>query len=146
MWNILENVDKQYENPDDRVKLIKKIIDIEDKDLKDKTLYSPKIKEIIGSIASEQAKEQAEEEAEKAIQMQHNDQSMPNDWNEETLGPWKNWNDAIEKAEECAFFHGSIRFLYEKIAMKKPLGRSLRPNSVIARISSPKMVFLRRRR
>ena len=114
MWNILENVDKQYENPDDRVKLIKKIIDIEDKDLKDKTLYSPKIKEIIGSIASEQAKEQAEEEAEKAIQMQHNDQSMPNDWNEETLGPWKNWNDAIEKAEECAFFHGSIRFLYEK--------------------------------
>lgn len=114
MWNILENVDKQYENPDDRVKLIKKIIDIEDKDLKYKTLYSPKIKEIIGSIASEQAKEQAEEEAEKAIQMQHNDQSMPNDWNEETLGPWKNWNYAIEKAEECAFFHGSIRFLYEK--------------------------------
>lgn len=119
MWNILENVDKQYENPDDRVKLIKKIIYIEDKDLKDKTLYSPKIKEIIGSIASEQAKEQAEEEAEKAIQMQHNDQSMPNDWNEETLGPWKNWNDAIEKAEECAFFHGSIRFLYEKNSNEK---------------------------
>lgn len=112
MWNILENVDKQYENPDYRVEFIKKIIDIEDKDLKDKTLYSPKIKEIIGSDAPKQAKEQAEEEAEKAVQMHRNDQSMPNDWNEETLDSWKNWNDAIEKAEECAFFHGSIRFLY----------------------------------
>lgn len=112
MWNILENVDKQYENPDYRVEFIKKIIDIEDTDLKDKTLYSPKIKEIIGSDAPKQAKEQAEEEAEKAVQMHRNDQSMPNDWNEETLDSWKNWNDAIEKAEECAFFHGSIRFLY----------------------------------
>lgn len=114
MWNILENVDKQYENPDYRVEFIKKIIDIEDKDLKDKTLYSPKIKEIIGSDAPKQAKEQAEEEAEKAVQMHRNDQSMPNDWNEEILGSWINWNDAIEKAEEYAFFHGSIRFLYEK--------------------------------
>ena len=112
MWNILEN--KQYENPDYRVEFIKKIIDIEDKDLKDKTLYSPKIKEIIGSDAPKQAKEQAEEEAEKAVQMHRNDQSMPNDWNEEILGSWINWNDAIEKAEEYAFFHGSIRFLYEK--------------------------------
>ena len=111
MWNILE---KQYENPDYRVEFIKKIIDIEDKDLKDKTLYSPKIKEIIGSDAPKQAKEQAEEEAEKAVQMHRNDQSMPNDWNEEILGSWINWNDAIEKAEEYAFFHGSIRFLYEK--------------------------------
>lgn len=114
MWNILENVDKQYEIPDYRVEFIKKIIDIEDKDLKDKTLYSPKIKEIIGSDAPKQAKEQAEEEAEKAVQMHRNDQSMPNDWNEEILGSWINWNDAIEKAEEYAFFHGSIRFLYKK--------------------------------
>lgn len=99
MWNILENV------PDNRVELVKKIIDLEDK-----TLYSRQIKKIIGSNAPEQA----EEEAEKAIQMNYNDQSMPNDWNEEILGSWINWNDAIEKAEECAFFHGSIRFLYEK--------------------------------
>lgn len=28
------------------------------------------------------------------------------------LGAWSCWNDAIEKAEQCAFFHGSIRFLY----------------------------------
>lgn len=77
-------------------------------------MYSPKIKEIIGSDAPKQAKEQAEEEAEKAVQMHRNDQSMPNDWNEEILGSWINWNDAIEKAEEYAFFHGSIRFLYEK--------------------------------
>ena len=97
MWNILENVQ------DNRVELVKKIIDLEDK-----TLYSRQIKEIIGSNAPEQA----EEEAEKAIQMDYNDQSMPNDWNEEILGSWINWNDAIEKAEECAFFHGSIRFLY----------------------------------
>ena len=103
MWNILENVDKQYENPYNRVELVKKIIDLEDK-----TLYSPQIKEIIGSNAPEQAKE----EAEKAIQMHRNDQSMPSDWNEEKLGPWSNWNDAIKKAEELAFFHGSIRFLY----------------------------------
>lgn len=82
-------------------------------------MYSPKIKEIIGSDAPKQAKEQAEEEAEKAVQMHRNDQSMPNDWNEETLGQWKNWNDAIEKAEECAFFHGSIRFLYEKNSNEK---------------------------
>mgnify|MGYP004557671087 FL=1 len=103
MWNILENVDKQYENPYNRVELVKKIIDLEDK-----TLYSPQIKEIIGSNAPEQAKE----EAEKAVQMHRNDQPMPCDWNEEKLGPWSNWNDAIEKAEEWAFFHGSIRFLY----------------------------------
>lgn len=97
MWNILENV------PDNRVELVKKIIDLEDK-----TLYSRQIKKIIGSNAPKQA----EEEAEKAIQMDCNDQSIPSDWNEETLGKWSNWNDAIEKAEECAFFHGSIRFLY----------------------------------
>lgn len=97
MWNILENV------PDNRVELVKKIIDLEDK-----TLYSRQIKKIIGSNTPKQA----EEEAEKAIQMDCNDQSIPSDWNEETLGKWSNWNDAIEKAEECAFFHGSIRFLY----------------------------------
>lgn len=105
MWNILENVDKQYEEPDNRVKLVKKIID-----LKDQTLYSPQIKEKIGSNAPEQAKE----EAEKAVQMHRNDQSMPSDWNEDKLGLWRDWNDAIEKAENWAFFHGSIRFLYEK--------------------------------
>lgn len=104
MWNILENVQ------DNRVELVKKIIDLEDK-----TLYSRQIKEIIGSNPPEQA----EEEAEKAIQMDCNDQSIPSDWNEETLGKWSNWNDAIEKAEECAFFHGSIRFLYEKNSNEK---------------------------
>lgn len=62
MWNILENVQ------DNRVELVKKIIDLEDK-----TLYSRQIKEIIGSNPPEQA----EEEAEKAIQMDCNDQSMP---------------------------------------------------------------------
>lgn len=103
MWNILENVDKQYEEPDNRVKLVKKFID-----LKDQTLYSPQIKEKIGSNAPEQAKE----EAEKAVQMHRNDQSMPSDWNEDKLGLWRDWNDAIEKAENWAFFHGSIRFLY----------------------------------
>ena len=107
MWNILENVDRQYENPDYRVELVKKFTD-----LGDQTLYSPQIKEIEKEI--EKAPEQAKEEAEKAKQMHCNDKSMPNDWNEETLKPWSNWNDAIEKAEECAFFHGSIRFLYEK--------------------------------
>ena len=103
MWNILENVDQQYEEPDNRVKLVKKFID-----LKNQTLYSPQIKEKIGSNAPEQAKE----EAEKAVQMHRNDQSMPSDWNEDKLGPWRDWNDAIEKAENWAFFHGSIRFLY----------------------------------
>lgn len=70
-------------------------------------MYSPQIKEI-----EKAAPEQAKEEAEKAKQMHCNDQSMPSDWNEKTLGRWSNWNDAIKKAEECAFFHGSIRFLY----------------------------------
>lgn len=109
MWNILENVQ------DNRVELVKKIIDLEDK-----TLYSRQIKKIIDSITPKQAKEQAEEEAEKAIQMDCNDQSIPSDWNEETLGKWSNWNDAIEKAEECAFFHGSIRFLYRNSNGEKP--------------------------
>lgn len=108
MWNILENVDKQYEKKtDNRVELVKKFID-----LGDQTLYSPQIREIEKEI--EKAPEQAKEEAEKAKQMHCNDQSMPSDWNEKTLGRWSNWNDAIKKAEECAFFHGSIRFLYEK--------------------------------
>lgn len=102
IWNILENVDKQYDEPDNRVKLVKKFID-----LGDQTLYSPQIKE---KIIDSDAPKQAKEEAEKAIQM--NDQSMPSDWNEKTLGKWRDWNDAIEKAEECAFFHGSICFLY----------------------------------
>lgn len=102
IWNILENVDKQYDEPDYRVKLVKKFID-----LGDQTLYSPQIKE---KIIDSDAPKQAKEEAEKAIQM--NDQSMPSDWNEKTLGKWRDWNDAIEKAEECAFFHGSICFLY----------------------------------
>lgn len=108
MWNILENVDKQYEKKtDNRVELVKKFID-----LGDQTLYSPQIREIEKEI--EKAPEQAKEEAEKAKQMHCNDQSMPSDWNEKILGRWSNWNDAIKKAEECAFFHGSIRFLYEK--------------------------------
>lgn len=102
IWNILENVDKQYDKPDNRVKLVKKFID-----LGDQTLYSPQIKE---KIIDSDAPKQAKEEAEKAIKM--NDQSMPSDWNEKTLGKWRDWNDAIEKAEECAFFHGSICFLY----------------------------------
>lgn len=102
IWNILENVDKQYDEPDNRVKLVKKFID-----LGDQTLYSPQNKE---KIIDSDAPKQAKEEAEKAIQM--NDQSMPSDWNEKTLGKWRDWNDAIEKAEECAFFHGSICFLY----------------------------------
>lgn len=105
MWNILENVDRQNENPDNRVELVKKFID-----LGDQTLYSPQIKEIEKEI--EKAPEQAKEEAEKAKQMHCNDPSMPSDWNEKTLGRWSNWNDAIEKAENWAFFHGSIRFLY----------------------------------
>ena len=104
MWNILENVYRQDEKPDYRVKLVKKFID-----LGDQTLYYPQIK---GKIIDSNAPEQAKEEAEKAIQMNCNDQSMPSDWNEERLGTWSNWNDAIEKAEEFAFFHGSIRFLY----------------------------------
>ena len=105
MWNILENVQ------DNRVELVKKFID-----LGDQTLYSPQIKGKIGLNAPEQAKE----EEEKAIQMQCKDQSIPSDWNEETLGQWKGWNDAIEKAEECAFFHGSIRFLYRNSNGEKP--------------------------
>ena len=105
MWNILENVNKQYEEPDNRVKLVKKFID-----LRDQTLYSSKIKKIIGSNVPEQAKE----ETEKAVRIHHIDQSKPSDWNEGKLGPWSNWNDAIEKAEEWAFFHGSIRFLYNR--------------------------------
>lgn len=112
MWNILENVYRQDEKPDYRVKLVKKFID-----LGDQTLYSPQIK---GKIIDSNAPEQAKEEAEKAIQMNCNDQSMPSDWNEETLGKWSNWNDAIEKAEECAFFHGSIRFLYRNSNGEKP--------------------------
>ena len=105
IWNILENVYRQDEKPDYRVELVKKFID-----LGDQTLYSPQIKEkIIDSNAN--APEQAKEEAEKAIQMHRND-PMPSDWNEDKLGLWRDWNDAIEKAENWAFFHGSIRFLY----------------------------------
>ena len=103
MWNILENVYRQDEKPDYRVKLVKIFID-----LGDQTLYSPQNNE---KIIDSDAPVQAKEEAEKAKQMHCNEQSMPSDWNEE-LGQWKGWNDAIEKAEECAFFHGSIRFLY----------------------------------
>ena len=111
MWNILENVDKQYEEPDNRVKLVKKFIDLGDQTLYSPQMDSPQIKvKIIDS--NEKAPEQAKEEVEKAVQMHRNDKSMPSDWNEDKLGQWRDWNDAIEKAENWAFFHGSIRFLY----------------------------------
>ena len=103
MWNILENVSRQYENRDNRIELVKEFIDSGDN-----SLYSPQIMERIDQNVPEQAKE----ETEKAVRIHHIDQSKPSDWNEEKLGPWSNWNDAIEKAEEWAFFHGSIRFLY----------------------------------
>lgn len=103
MWNILENVYRQDENPDNRIELVKKYINTGNS-----SLYSPQIIEIIYQNVPEQAKE----EAEKAVQIHRNDQSMPSDWNEEKLGLWMDWNDAIEKAEKWTFFHGSIRFLY----------------------------------
>ena len=99
MWNILENVSRQYENRDNRIELVKEFIDSGDN-----SLYSPQIMEKIDQNVPEQAKE----ETEKAVRIHHIDQSKPSDWNEEKLGPWSNWNDAIEKAEEWAFFHGCI--------------------------------------
>lgn len=105
MWNILENVYRQDEKPDNRIGLVKKFINAGNS-----SLYFPQIIETIDQNVPEQAKE----EAEKAVQMHRKDQSMPSDWNEEKLGLWKDWNDAIEKAEKWAFFHGSIRFLYRK--------------------------------
>lgn len=103
IWNILENVSRQYENRDNRIELVKEFINS-----RDSSLYSPQIMESIDQNVPEQAKE----EAEKAVRIHHKDQSKPSDWDEEKLGAWSCWNDAIEKAEECAFFHGSIRFLY----------------------------------
>lgn len=103
MWNILENVYRHDEKPDNRIELVKKFINTGNS-----SLYFPQIIETIDQNVPEQAKE----EAEKAVQMHRNDQSMPRDWNEEKLGLWRDWNDAIEKAEKWAFFHGSIRFLY----------------------------------
>ena len=99
MWNILENVSRQYENRDNRIELVKEFIDSGDN-----TLIMERI--------DQNVPEQAKEETEKAVRIHHIDQSKPSDWNEEKLGPWSNWNDAIEKAEKWAFFHGSIRFLY----------------------------------
>ena len=47
-------------------------------------------------------------------------------------------------SEAVTVMPGTTEFIKTGIAMEIPLGRSLRPNSVIARNSSPKMVFLRR--
>ena len=103
IWNILENVSRQYENRDNRIELVKEFINS-----RVSSLYSPQIMKSIDQNIPEQAKE----EAEKAVRIHHKDQSKPSDWDEEKLGAWSCWNDAIEKAEQCAFFHGSIRFLY----------------------------------
>ena len=103
MWNILENVSRQYENRDNRIELVKKFIDSEDD-----SLYSPQIME----RKDQNVPEQAKEETEKALRIHYIDQSKPSDWDEEKLGAWSCWNNAIENAEQCAFFHGSIRFLY----------------------------------
>lgn len=106
MWNILENVSGQYENRDNRIELVKKFIDSEDN-----SLYSPQIME----RKDQNVPEQAKEETEKAVRIHYIDQSKPSDWDEKKLGAWSCWNDAIEKAEEYAFFHGSIRFLYRNV-------------------------------
>lgn len=103
IWNILENVSRQYENRDNRIELVKEFINS-----RDSSLCSPQIMESIDQNVPEQAKE----EAEKAVRIHNKDQSKPSDWDEEKLGAWSCWNDAIENAEQCAFFHGSIRFLY----------------------------------
>ena len=103
MWNILENVNRQ-DNEFNRIAIIKKFISLENP-----SLYSPKAFDVIGSEDSGQVVE----EAEKAIQMHNENQECPSDWDTERLGQWIGWRYAIEKAEETAFFNGSIRFLYQ---------------------------------
>lgn len=99
MWNILENVE------DNRISIVKRFIN-----LNDPSLYSA---EAINEFSRNDAG-QALEEAEKSFKMHSLDQSKPNDWDDANpnLGKWENWESAIKYAEEQAFFHGSIRFLY----------------------------------
>ena len=100
MWNVLENVARQDNN---RVSIVKKFIS-----LGCTSLYSPNALDMFGKDDAGQVLE----EAEKSVKMNEINQEKPNDWDDTILGKWKNWRNAIEYAEEQAFFNGSIRFLY----------------------------------
>lgn len=101
MWNILGNVDRDSNNKYNRVSIIKKFISLEVP-----SLYAPNAVNLFNKNDAGQALE----EAEKSVKIA--DQSRPSDWDKNKLGEWVNWNGAIEKAEELAFFNGTIRFLY----------------------------------
>lgn len=103
MWNILENVTRQDKSIYNRIAIVKRFIS-----LNDPSLYSA---DAINVFNKEDAG-QVFEEAEKSLKINDSIQVKPDDWDEAILGEWVNWKTAIEYAEEHAFFHGSIRFLY----------------------------------
>lgn len=103
IWNILENVNRQDENPYNRVAIIKRFIE-----LANPSLYSAyALDKFTNADAG-----QTIEEATKANKMHDEDQNKPKDWDECKLGDWIDWQHAIEYAESLYFFNGSIRFLY----------------------------------
>lgn len=104
IWNILENVSRQRDNKYNRVTIIKRFIKSDNP-----SLYSLQCK----NLFTNSDPGQVIEEAEKAAKMYDENQSMPIDWNEQKLGQWIDWRHAIEFAENCAFFNGTIRFLYK---------------------------------
>lgn len=103
MWNILENVIRQDKNEYNRIAIVKRFIS-----LNNPSLYSGNAM----NVFSKEDPGQVFEEAEKSWKKNDINQEKPNDWDETILGEWVNWRSAIEYAEELAFFHGSIRFLY----------------------------------
>ena len=103
MWNILENVSRQDKSEYNRIAIVKRFIS-----LNNPSLYSVDAIKVF----SKEEPGQVFEEAEKSWKENDINQEKPNDWDEAILGEWENWRKAIEYAEERAFFHGSIRFLY----------------------------------
>jgi len=105
MWNILENVARtNVEKDEDRRKEWNRVYIVKDCVLlKDSTLYPSKAKKLLQKTNPAQLVE----EVNKAL-LYHSEENKPSSWE----GSWEGWEKTIRKAEEYAFFHGAIRFLF----------------------------------
>lgn len=107
MWNILENVARTtVAKGEDKRKEWNRVYIIRDcVFLNNPTLYPADAQQLLQKNSPAPA--QLIEEVNKAL-LYHGEENRPSSWE----GVWEGWEKAIRTAEEYAFFHGAIRFLF----------------------------------